>query len=73
MKGGHKLFVSRPRQAARRAAERAAPRAAPPARRWRRTSDVIITMVPDTPHVEAALFGKDGVAEGLSPGRSSST
>jgi 2-hydroxy-3-oxopropionate reductase len=25
--------------------------------------------VPDTPHVEAALFGKDGVAEGLSPGK----
>jgi 2-hydroxy-3-oxopropionate reductase len=32
-------------------------------------SDIIITMVPDTPHVEAALFGKDGVAEGLSPGK----
>ena len=26
-------------------------------------------MVPDTPHVEAALFGPDGVAEGLSPGK----
>jgi 2-hydroxy-3-oxopropionate reductase len=32
-------------------------------------ADVIITMVPDTPNVEAALFGKDGVAEGLSPGK----
>jgi len=32
-------------------------------------SDVIITMVPDTPHVEAALFGKAGVAEGLSRGK----
>lgn len=32
-------------------------------------SDVVITMVPDTPHVEAALFGKGGVAEGLSPGK----
>jgi 2-hydroxy-3-oxopropionate reductase len=32
-------------------------------------SDVIITMVPDTPHVEAALFGRDGVAEGLSRGK----
>ena len=31
--------------------------------------DVIITMVPDTPHVEAALFGPGGVAEGLSPGK----
>ena len=26
-------------------------------------------MVPDTPHVETALFGKDGVAEGLSTGK----
>jgi 2-hydroxy-3-oxopropionate reductase len=32
-------------------------------------SDVVITMVPDTPHVEAALFGRDGVAEGLSRGK----
>ena len=32
-------------------------------------TDVIITMVPDTPHVEAALFGKSGVAEGLSKGK----
>src|SRR6202790_5571544 len=32
-------------------------------------AEVIITMVPDTPHVEAALFGKSGVAEGLSRGK----
>jgi 2-hydroxy-3-oxopropionate reductase len=32
-------------------------------------ADVVITMVPDTPHVEAALFGPGGVAEGLSPGK----
>ena len=32
-------------------------------------TDVIITLVPDTPHVEAALFGKSGVAEGLSPSK----
>ena len=32
-------------------------------------ADVIITMVPDTPHVEEALFGKGGVAEGLSAGK----
>ena len=25
-------------------------------------ADVIFTMVPDTPHVEAVLFGDDGVA-----------
>ena len=32
-------------------------------------ADVVIIMVPDTPHVEAVLFGKDGVAEGLSKGQ----
>ena len=34
-----------------------------------KAADVIITMVPDTPHVEAALFGRNGVAEGLSSGK----
>jgi 2-hydroxy-3-oxopropionate reductase len=32
-------------------------------------AEIVITMVPDTPHVEAALFGKDGVAEALAPGK----
>lgn len=31
-------------------------------------SDVIFIMVPDTPDVEATLFGRDGVAEGVKPG-----
>lgn len=31
-------------------------------------ADIIITMVPDTPHVEAVLFGEEGVAKGLRPG-----
>ena len=32
-------------------------------------ADIIIVMVPDTPHVEAVLFNKGGVAEGLSAGK----
>ena len=32
-------------------------------------SDIIVLMVPDTPHVEAALFGPGGVAEGLGRGK----
>ncbi len=32
-------------------------------------SDIVITMVPDTPDVAAALFGPGGVAEGLMPGK----
>jgi 2-hydroxy-3-oxopropionate reductase len=31
--------------------------------------DIIIVMVPDTPHVEAVLFGENGVAEGISSGK----
>jgi 2-hydroxy-3-oxopropionate reductase len=32
-------------------------------------ADIIITMVPDTPHVRAALFDANGIAEGLTPGK----
>jgi 2-hydroxy-3-oxopropionate reductase len=32
-------------------------------------ADIVITMVPDTPDVEAALFGETGVAAGLSRGK----
>ena len=32
-------------------------------------ADIIITMVPDTPDVEDVLFGKQGVAAGLSAGK----
>ena len=34
-----------------------------------RQAEIIITMVPDTPHVEDVLFGENGVAEGLSKGK----
>ena len=34
-----------------------------------RQADVIITMLPDTPDVEAVLFGEGGVAAGLSKGK----
>jgi 2-hydroxy-3-oxopropionate reductase len=33
------------------------------------SADVIILMVPDTPHVQTVLFGENGVAEGLSEGK----
>jgi 2-hydroxy-3-oxopropionate reductase len=32
-------------------------------------SDAVITMLPDTPDVEAVVFGADGIAEGFSPGK----
>ncbi|MES2038086.1 MAG: 2-hydroxy-3-oxopropionate reductase [Pseudomonadota bacterium] len=34
-----------------------------------RRADIIIIMVPDTPHVEAALFGENGVVSGLDAGK----
>ena len=32
-------------------------------------AEIVILMVPDTPHVDAALFGRNGVAEGLAKGK----
>jgi 2-hydroxy-3-oxopropionate reductase len=32
-------------------------------------SEIVVTMVPDTPQVEAVLFGENGVADGLSKGK----
>jgi 2-hydroxy-3-oxopropionate reductase len=34
-----------------------------------KNAEIIIIMVPDTPHVEAALFGEHGVAAGLTVGK----
>ena len=34
-----------------------------------RRAEVVLTMIPDTPDVENVLFGPEGVAEGLSPGK----
>ena len=34
-----------------------------------READIVLIMVPDTPDVEAVLFGANGVAAGLSPGK----
>ncbi|MDV3309647.1 MAG: 2-hydroxy-3-oxopropionate reductase [Cyclobacteriaceae bacterium] len=33
-----------------------------------KTSDIVITMVPDSPEVESVLFGPDGVAQGMREG-----
>jgi len=32
-------------------------------------ADIVITMVPDTPHVQSALFDANGIAQGLSRGK----
>ena len=66
--GGHKLFVHDLVPPAQELLDQGAVPCAT-GREVAGHADVVITMVPDTPHVEAALFGPDGVAEGLSPGK----
>jgi 2-hydroxy-3-oxopropionate reductase len=64
---GHELFV--PERASLSAELREAATVLPDAARVAAAAEVVILMVPDTPDVEAALFGPGGVAEGLSPGK----
>ena len=65
---GHELFVTT-RRAAPQALLEAGAVACKTAADVARQADVIFLMVPDTPDVEKVLFGKDGVAEGLSAGK----
>lgn len=68
IKGGHTLLLySRSRVPQELTA--AGGKACGSAKEAAQKADVVITMVPDTQDVEKALFGKDGVAEGLSAGK----
>ena len=68
MAGGHTLFVHSRRAPPQEMLDKGAAACAN-ASEVAQKSDVIITMVPDTPDVEAVLFGPGGAAEGLSPGK----
>ena len=68
IKGGHELFLHSRRGAPAELKE-AGGTACGSGREVAERTDVIIMMVPDTPDVEQVLFGSDGVAEGLSPGK----
>ena len=68
IKGGHTLFLAS-RSGVPQDLTAAGGKACASAKEVALKADVIITMVPDTPDVEKALFGKDGVAEGLSAGK----
>ena len=46
-----------------------APARRPRRPRWPAASDVVVCCVSDTPDVEAVLFGDEGVADGIAPGR----
>jgi 2-hydroxy-3-oxopropionate reductase len=68
IKGGHSLFLMS-RSGVPQELTAAGGKGCASAQEVAHKADIIITMVPDTADVEKALFGKDGVAEGLSPGK----
>jgi 2-hydroxy-3-oxopropionate reductase len=68
IKGGHTLFLAS-RSGVPQELAAAGGKACASAKEVAQKADIIITMVPDTPDVEKVLFGKDGVAEGLSAGK----
>jgi len=65
---GHELFVSTRSQVPQSLLESGAVRCAS-AREVAAAADTVFIMVPDTPDVEAVLFGEQGVALGLSAGK----
>jgi 2-hydroxy-3-oxopropionate reductase len=65
---GHALSLHRVKEISQSLVDKGG-EAAASARAVAEASDIIILMLPDTPDVEQVLFGKDGVAEGLSTGK----
>jgi 2-hydroxy-3-oxopropionate reductase len=68
IKGGHTMFLHS-RSGVPQELTEAGGLACSDAKEVAKKSEVIITMVPDTPDVEKVLFGENGVAKGLSPGK----
>jgi 2-hydroxy-3-oxopropionate reductase len=68
IKGGHTLFLNT-RSSVPEELTKAGGTACASPKEVAQKADIIITMVPDTPDVEEVLFGKDGVAKGLSKGK----
>lgn len=68
IKGGHELYLAS-RTRVPQALIDAGGRACANATEVARQAEVVFLMVPDTPDVEAALFGANGVAQGLSAGK----
>lgn len=66
--GGHELYAHTRRDVPEHLTEKGAV-ACENAQKVAEQADVIITMVPDTPHVDEVLFGENGVAAGLSAGK----
>jgi 2-hydroxy-3-oxopropionate reductase len=66
--GGHELYVHDLKPLPTELAEQGAISCAS-GKEVAQKADIIITMVPDTPHVAAVLFNPGGVAEGLAKGK----
>jgi len=68
IKGGHALFLNS-RSGVPQELTAAGGIACDSAKQVTQRTDIIILMLPDTPDVEKVLFGNNGVAEGLSRGK----
>ncbi len=66
---GHELFLVRHRAALPKALTDGGAVACESAQEVAQRAEVVIVMVPDTPHVEEVLFGSEGVAEGIAAGK----
>ncbi|WP_245895158.1 2-hydroxy-3-oxopropionate reductase [Devosia submarina] len=65
---GHEVYLNRVKEASQHLAE-AGGKPLETARQVAEASEIVILMLPDTPDVEAVLFGEVGVAQGLSAGK----
>ena len=68
IEGGHQLFVYDIKPVPQTLLDKGAT-ACTSGKQVAESADIIITMVPDTPHVETALFAENGIAAGLSNGQ----
>ena len=68
MAAGHSLFVHSRSGVPAEVLAQGAQACASPAEVAQK-ADIIFTMVPDTPHVQEVLFGEQGIAKGLSAGK----
>ena len=65
---GHQVALYRVKEASQALVEQGG-KALSSAQAVAEASDIVILMLPDTPDVEAVLFGPEGVAAGLAPGK----
>ncbi len=68
IKGSHELYLHS-RSGVPEELTRAGGKACANGKEVAQKAEIVIVMVPDTPHVQSALFDADGIAEGLSKGK----